>query len=98
MPQDMKAAEQEYILHLKNGEKVYYKPNWERATIIPEEDIAYKEKVDMLDSVIVLNRKCQLDCFFCRDGRGTVEVKDDITTDAEIEAILSNQKDTVSFE
>ncbi len=92
-------VEQEYLIRLNSGEVIPFKPWWEKTIHFSKDDVKKISKFHLRDTPFVISNKCQLDCFFCRDGFRKDKHKKVVDVDIEdLKLMVQYNKDTISFE
>ncbi len=83
----------DYIIVLKTWEKIFYKSGWSKGLKINKDDIVSIKQIKKNEYVLLINRVCQLDCYFCRDGD-----ESEISSDEEIMSVIERVPRVISFE
>lgn len=90
--------EQELLIKLKNGDIIPFKPGWENSQVIDVREVDSIYKFQMRDAVFSFTTKCQLNCFFCRDGVNRSNESDQELSLSHLKSLIDYTKDTISFE
>lgn len=92
-------VEYEYLIRLRSGEIIPFKPWWEKTVNFSKKDVKSISKFHLRDTPFIISNKCQLDCFFCRDWFRKDKHKKKIEVNLEdLKLVIDYNKDTISFE